>query len=77
MPAEPMTVLLRPRNFFTSNPGMDVRPSYSSTPSSVAAGKTGIRGVVDGISRLAFGGKAEKGGSNDCGCELVRVGRDE
>ena len=49
---------------------MDVPPSYSSTPSSVAAGKTGIRGVVDGISRLAFGGSVkEKGGSNDCGCE--------
>ncbi|EME43234.1 hypothetical protein DOTSEDRAFT_72582 [Dothistroma septosporum NZE10] len=68
MPAEPMTVLLRPRNFFTSNPCMDVPPSYSSTPSSVAAGKTGVRGVVDSLSRVAFGGKQEKGGSNDCGC---------
>ncbi|KAF2172804.1 hypothetical protein M409DRAFT_62493 [Zasmidium cellare ATCC 36951] len=66
MPAEPMTVLLRPRNFFTSNPCMDVPPSYSSTPTQVAAGKTGIRGIVDGLSRLAFGGKMEKGGSNDC-----------
>ena len=65
MPAEPMTVLLRPRNFFTQNPCMDVPPSYSSTPSQVAAGKSGIRGIVDNISRLAFGGK-EKGGSNDC-----------
>ncbi|GAB7347942.1 hypothetical protein MBLNU459_g5454t1 [Dothideomycetes sp. NU459] len=68
MPAEPMTVLLRPRNFFTQNPCMDVPPSYSSTPSQIAAGKTGIKGVVDNISRLAFG-NGEKGGSNDCGCK--------
>ncbi|KAM0719386.1 hypothetical protein Q7P37_005291 [Cladosporium fusiforme] len=60
MPAEPMTVLLRPRNFFTQNPCLDVPPSYSSTPSQVAAGKSGIRGVVDGLSRLAFGGKERK-----------------
>lgn len=65
MPAEPMTVLLRPRNFFTSNPCMDVPPSHSSTPSQIAAGKTGVRGAVDSLSRLAFGGKQEKGGSND------------
>lgn len=63
-----LQVLLRPRNFFTSNPCMDVPPSYSSTPTQVAAGKTGIRGIVDSLSRLAFGGKQEKGGSNDCGC---------
>jgi primary-amine oxidase len=60
-----MSRLLRPRNFFTQNPCLDVPPSYSSTPSQVAAGKTGIRGVVDSLSRLAFGGK-EKGGSDDC-----------
>jgi primary-amine oxidase len=71
MPAEPMSVLLRPRNFFTQNPVMDVPPSYSSTPSQVAAGKTGLRGVVDRISRLAFGGKQQKPPSNDadCGCK--------
>ncbi|KAF4551371.1 Copper amine oxidase-like protein 3 [Elsinoe fawcettii] len=63
MPAEPMTVLLRPRNFFTQNPCMDVPPSYSSTPSQVKAGKQGISGVVDKISRLAFGeGTQRKGG---------------
>ncbi|THY34949.1 hypothetical protein D6D01_01730 [Aureobasidium pullulans] len=65
MPAEPMTVLLRPRNFFTQNPCMDVPPSYSSTPTQMAAGKSGIKGVVDNISRLAFGDKT-KAGSNDC-----------
>lgn len=84
MPAEPMTVLLRPRNFFTKNPALDVPPSWSSTPSAVAAaaaaaGKksdgsgsgssAGVRGVVDGISRLAFGGgeKKEGGGGKNCG----------
>jgi primary-amine oxidase len=36
MPAEPMTVLLRPRNFFTSNPCLDVPPSFCSHPSEVA-----------------------------------------
>lgn len=37
MPAEPMTVLLRPRNFFDRNPVLDVPPSYSRTPSEVLA----------------------------------------
>ncbi|KAF2227951.1 peroxisomal copper amine oxidase [Elsinoe ampelina] len=72
MPAEPMTVLLRPRNFFTQNPCMDVPPSYSSTPSQVKAGRGGVMGVVDGVSRLAFGGAGgtgtqRKGGSKGCG----------
>jgi primary-amine oxidase len=69
MPAEPMTVLLRPRNFFTQNPVMDVPPSYSSTPSQVAAGKAGLRGVVDRFSRLAFGGTQQKPASTDCDCK--------
>ncbi|KAL8787499.1 MAG: hypothetical protein Q9195_007746 [Heterodermia aff. obscurata] len=33
MPAEPMTLLLRPRNFFLKNPALDVPPSYALTPS--------------------------------------------
>jgi primary-amine oxidase len=41
MPAEPMTLLLRPRNFFVRNPALDVPPSYARTPSQVAAGKSG------------------------------------
>lgn len=41
MPAEPMTLLLRPRNFFIRNPALDVPPSYARTPSQVAAGKNG------------------------------------
>jgi primary-amine oxidase len=56
MPAEPMTLLLRPRNFFTRNPCLDVPPSYSSVPTkgkevNVANGS----GIVDKLSRLAFG----------------------
>ncbi|KAI1617600.1 primary-amine oxidase [Exophiala viscosa] len=41
MPAEPMTLLLRPRNFFLRNPALDVPPSYARTPTQVAAGSTG------------------------------------
>lgn len=65
MPAEPMIVLLRPRNFI-QNPALDVPPLYSNTPSQVAARNSGIRSVVDNISRLAFDGKLEKPSSNDC-----------
>ncbi|KAF2654252.1 hypothetical protein K491DRAFT_694016 [Lophiostoma macrostomum CBS 122681] len=59
MPAEPMTLLLRPRNFFTRNPCLDVPPSYCSVPSGVKQGST----LVDKISQLAFGGTQEKKGS--------------
>jgi len=55
MPAEPMSLLLRPRNFFTGNPVMDVPPSYASTPSQVAAGNKGVLDAADGVSKLAFG----------------------
>lgn len=57
MPAEPMTLLLRPRNFFTRNPCLDVPPSYCSVPSGVKQGST----LVDKISRLAFDEKKEGG----------------
>lgn len=54
MPAEPITLLLRPRNFFTSNPVMDVPPSYASTPSQVLAGGQGVLNAADKLSKLAF-----------------------
>lgn len=44
MPAEPMSVLLRPRNFFAQNPCLDVPPSYSSTPSGMREGRRAFRG---------------------------------
>ena len=62
MPAEPMTLLLRPRNFFTRNPCLDVPPSYCSVPSGVKQGST----LVDKISKLAFGEKAEVGKEDKC-----------
>ncbi|KAL9052258.1 MAG: hypothetical protein Q9162_005515 [Coniocarpon cinnabarinum] len=48
MPAEPMTLLLRPRNFFKRNPALDVRPSASSWPSVVNKG--GVNNA-DGCSK--------------------------
>jgi primary-amine oxidase len=59
MPAEPMTLLLRPRNFFAGNPVMDVPPSFVSLPSQVKNKNTNNanewRGLVDETSKLAFG----------------------
>ena len=52
MPAEPMTLLLRPRNFFIRNPCLDVPPSYARTPSEVAANKSGYASEKDGKSVL-------------------------
>lgn len=59
MPVEPITLLLRPRNFFANNPVMDVPPSYASTPSQVAAQGKGVLEAADGMSRLAFGAPSE------------------
>ncbi|ODH52159.1 hypothetical protein GX48_01714 [Paracoccidioides brasiliensis] len=41
MPAEPISLLLRPRNFFGRNPVLDVKPSWARSPSQVAAGTEG------------------------------------
>ncbi|KAK1995424.1 copper amine oxidase [Colletotrichum falcatum] len=54
MPREDITLLLRPRNFFASNPVLDVPPSYCSTPSQVAAGNKGVLDATDAASKLAF-----------------------
>lgn len=54
MPVEPMTLLLRPRNFFTNNPVMNVPPSYVSIPSQVAA-KEAVVDAADKLSKMAFG----------------------
>ena len=52
MPAEPMSLLLRPRHFFLRNPVLDVPPSYASTPSELlaTAGKEGVLGLADKAS---------------------------
>lgn len=67
MPAEPITLLLRPRNFFKSNPVMDIPPSYCSTPSQVAARGEGVLNARDETSKLAFG---EGSGSGNCCSKL-------
>ncbi|KAK4099480.1 hypothetical protein N658DRAFT_475249 [Parathielavia hyrcaniae] len=78
MPAEPMTLLLRPRNFFAGNPVMDVPPSFVRVPSQVLkeereGGEMGMEngggcweGVVrDGVSRLAFSGEGQGEGEGE------------
>ena len=50
MPAEPMTVLLRPRNFFERNPALDVPPAYVRTPRMVREGVKGMKRVEGGGS---------------------------
>lgn len=66
MPVEPITLLLRPRNFFNSNPVMDVPPSFSSTPSQVAAQGNGVLNASDKLSKLAFGESQTNGSSGGC-----------
>jgi primary-amine oxidase len=55
MPAESMSLLLRPRNFFTNNPVMNVPPSYAITPSQVLANGQGAVDATDKMSKLALG----------------------
>ena len=52
MPAEPMTLLLRPRNFFLKNPALDVPPSYATTPSQKASMLAGFKGT-DGTDKAS------------------------
>ncbi|KAG7403046.1 Copper amine oxidase 1 [Fusarium oxysporum f. sp. rapae] len=56
MPREPITLLLRPRHFFSCNPVLDVPPSYSVTPSQVEVKGKGALDETDRISKLALGG---------------------
>lgn len=67
MPAEPMTLLLRPRNFFTKNPALDVPPSYCSTPSSVA-NKKAVVDAADKMSQLVVAAGEADIGKKDMGC---------
>lgn len=52
MPAEPMSLLLRPRHFFTRNPALDVPPSSARTPSQVAGKKGGVENGDEGSLRV-------------------------
>lgn len=67
MPVEPMTLLLRPRNFFANNPVMNVPPSFVSIPSQVAAQKEAVVDATDRVSKLAFGNESV-GGARDACC---------
>lgn len=68
MPAEPMTLLLRPRNFFLNNPVMDVPPSYVTIPSQIAANKAAVVDAADKVSTMAFDDKkpSEPASSSSC-----------
>ncbi|WBW72920.1 copper amine oxidase Cao1 [Schizosaccharomyces osmophilus] len=63
MPAEPISLLLRPRNFFLRNPALDVPPSRNVLTSKVKAdqeksshrGQDLLKSLTDATSRLAFG----------------------
>ena len=55
MPAEPISVLLRPRNFFARNPALDVPPVRVRTPGEV------LRGVVAGNEGGVVEAEAEAG----------------
>lgn len=59
MPVEPITLLLRPRNFFLSNPVMDVAPSFSRTPSQVAGTQGGAVDNTDQHSKQVQGCKRD------------------
>jgi primary-amine oxidase len=68
MPVEPITLLLKPRNFFRNNPVMDVPPSFSSMPSQVAAGNAGVLYAADKLSKLAFSDGANGTGAAKGSC---------
>ncbi|KAK6342135.1 hypothetical protein TWF730_001613 [Orbilia blumenaviensis] len=70
MPAEPMSLLLRPRHFFLRNPVLDVPPTLSVVPTAV--GKVdgdGVLKAADGMSKLAFGAEVVNGSANGSCCK--------
>lgn len=59
MPAEPISLLIRPRNFFTQNPALDIPPSYACTTKEAKINGGAERvSTVDSASRLAFSNTA-------------------
>ncbi|KAJ9148580.1 Amine oxidase [Pleurostoma richardsiae] len=54
MPAEMITLLLRPRNFFSNNPVMNVPPSKCIMPSQLMTDSWRTLGDADKMSKLAF-----------------------
>lgn len=66
MPVEPMTLLLRPRNFFSNNPVMNVPPSYVTIPSQIAANKEAVVDATDKMSKMAFSNGSNGAASACC-----------
>lgn len=68
MPAEPITLLMRPRNFFTQNPALDIQPSYAMTTSGAKKldGSTEVKSNLDTASRLAFSNTSASFGGSSC-----------
>lgn len=55
MPAEPITLMLRPRHFFLENPALDITPSHAMTTSEARkAGNVEVVSQTDKTSRYAF-----------------------
>ncbi|ODV97431.1 hypothetical protein PACTADRAFT_66471 [Pachysolen tannophilus NRRL Y-2460] len=55
MPVEPISLLLRPRNFFLENPTLDIVPSHAMTTSEARnSGSIEVDSSHDKTSRLAF-----------------------
>lgn len=67
MPAETMSMLLRPRHFFIQNPALDVRPSHAMTTSEARNVTNGeIQSLTDKTSKLAFSQTAAENASSCC-----------
>ncbi len=67
MPAEPMTLLLRPRHFFLQNPGLDIKPSHALTTSQARKRQNvPIKSLTDSTSRLAFVGTNSTATGGSC-----------
>ena len=59
MPTESVSLIFRPNNFFTKNPGLDIRPSACSFPGH----------EVDGRDKGSVYAKPAENVSKGCGCE--------
>jgi primary-amine oxidase len=69
MPTEIFELMLRPRNFFTENPVLDVKPSFARTTKEVKAGSKGVDSCslnVDKTSRLAFNSTSSEVEKKSC-----------
>ena len=54
MPAEPVSLLLRPRNFFDRNPALDVPPSRATVPSQMGMANGADNTATESMARLSL-----------------------